>query len=79
MIAKIRWFKSSGKWYSDAEEDFRNVKHFHEGIEAFKLLIASGKRPGLVDSLNNEFDAYVEFWTEFGPLPVLFINGKNFY
>lgn len=74
----IRYFKDTGKYYSDGEHAIMFVDGkpvpFYECVRIIREMLDAGKRPGLVDGF--EFDAVITVYSEFGPLSVLYTRPR---
>ena len=70
MKVKFNWFKSSGKWYSEHEQEFI-ARDIYEVLENIKALLDSGIRPGLING--HQFNCLVEIDGQ----QHLFVRGQN--
>ena len=77
----LTYFRKTGKYYAGGEIDLPyNVDKplmFHETLQQVVDLLNSGQRPGLVDGMG--FDVLVTVYTEYGPLPHLFVRDVDGY
>lgn len=74
MKVKFSWYKSTGKFYTDHEEDI-NAADVYECLERIKDILNLGIRPGLIDG--HHFNCLVEVTTVNGPMSHLFVRGQN--
>lgn len=71
---KLVYFKDTGKYYSEGEIDLPHDWLFHNAVEHICQMLDRGERPGLIDG--HDFNALITVYTEFGPLPHLYIRNK---
>ena len=70
---ELIYFKESGKYYSEGSYESEH-EFFYDIVDEIKIMLARGKRPGLVDG--HEFNVLAEINVKYGPLPHLFVRKK---